>query len=68
MMRLMINFGEAFELKNDMQNAQHIYSELMIVMKNSCGFEGPIGLKILDKMAGNVYYFSEYDNALTFFK
>jgi hypothetical protein len=38
MMRLMLNFGESYENKNDYVNALHIYQECAIVLKNTIGF------------------------------
>lgn len=49
------NFREACEMKKDLLEALHIYQEATIVFKNSIGFKGPLGLKLLDKV-GTIYF------------
>ena len=45
-----------------------MYRELAVVLKNTIGFKGPLGLKLLDKIGGIFFYLSEYENALLYFK
>ena len=60
MMSLLINIGETYESKRDYKYAQLFYEELFIVLKNTNGFFGLIGIKVLDKLGTLYFYLSDY--------
>lgn len=67
-MSLLINIGETYESKRDYKYAQLFYEELFIVLKNTNGFFGLIGIKVLDKLGTLYFYLSDYLRSLEKFK
>ena len=44
-----------------------MYMECSLVLKNSIGYSGPIGLRIIDKIGMSYFYLSEFDKAFMAF-
>ncbi|KRW98812.1 Protein kinase-like domain [Pseudocohnilembus persalinus] len=68
MAKVIITYGEACQKRGELQSALHIFQEASIVLKSTIGFNGLLGIQLLDKLGQIYFQLSEYSNALQFFQ